>query len=243
MIAIGAVLSMFSTSGPRFAPSRRRALLLGAAALLAGCAAETAPAGPRGASSALQEDAFVMSDGARLPLRVWLPAGRPRAVVLALHGFNDSRDAWEIPAPDFADAGMAIYSPDQRGFGEAPGRGLWAGGEALIDDAAEMARSAAAAAGIRHAKLIADGRKHGRRRADAPGAPGAERARPVAGYVMVAPAVWGRARDEPVFAHRRCGWPANLVPGMELSRPPPPVARDRQLNNHRRPFAAFPPIP
>ncbi len=68
------------------------------------------------------------------------PRAAPKAVVLALHGFNDSRDAWEIPAPDFAAAGIALYAPDQRGFGEAPGRGLWAGADAMADDAAEMAR-------------------------------------------------------------------------------------------------------
>jgi acylglycerol lipase len=218
MIAIGAVLSMFSTSPPRFAPARRRALLLGTAALLAGCAAETAPAGPRSAPSALQDDAFVMSDGARLPLRVWLPEGRPRAVVLALHGFNDSRDAWEIPAPDFADAGMAIYSPDQRGFGEAPGRGLWPGSQALIDDAAEMT----ALLQRRHpgVPLYLMGESMGgavlmclASRRDAPD---------VAGYVLVAPAVWGRARMN-VFMRTGLWLAANLLPGMELSRPPPPV--------------------
>ncbi|MBC7800439.1 MAG: hypothetical protein H7Z10_07445 [Gemmatimonadaceae bacterium] len=44
------------------------------------------------------DDEFVMPDGARLPMRTWLPAGIvPRAMVLALHGFNDSRDAWALP--------------------------------------------------------------------------------------------------------------------------------------------------
>ena len=70
---------------------------------------------------------FVMPDGARLPYRAWLPDGEPSAVVLALHGMNDSRDAWEIPAPDFAAAGVAVFSPDQRGFGDAPDRGHFAG--------------------------------------------------------------------------------------------------------------------
>ena len=50
-----------------------------------------------------------MPDGAALPVRTWLPrgtpSGAPRAVVLALHGFNDSRDAWEIPGPAFASGG------------------------------------------------------------------------------------------------------------------------------------------
>ena len=60
---------------------------------------------------------FVMPDGTRLPYREWLPAGPPTAVVLALHGMNDSRDAWEYPGPDFAAGGIAVFAPDQRGFG------------------------------------------------------------------------------------------------------------------------------
>ena len=75
----------------------------------------------------MRDDAFTMPDGARLPYRAWLPAGPPSAVVLALHGFNDSRDAWEYPGAGFAAAGLAVYAPDQRGFGEAPGAGAVAG--------------------------------------------------------------------------------------------------------------------
>ena len=59
----------------------------------------------------------------------WLPEGQPRAVMLALHGFNDSRDAWEMPGPEFAKAGIAVFAPDQRGFGAAPDRGRWAGSQ------------------------------------------------------------------------------------------------------------------
>ena len=42
-----------------------------------------------------------MPDGTALPYREWLPVGAPSVIVLALHGMNDSRDAWEYPAPDF----------------------------------------------------------------------------------------------------------------------------------------------
>ena len=52
--------------------------------------------------------------------------GHPWAVVLALHGMNDSRDAWEYPAPDFAAHGVAVFAPDQRGFGETVGPRLLA---------------------------------------------------------------------------------------------------------------------
>ncbi len=83
---------------------------------------------------------FRMSDGAILPARDWLPpANTPwQGVILALHGYTDSRDAWEVPAPALAEAGYAIYAPDQRGFGDAPNRGQWPGTERLVDDAAEL---------------------------------------------------------------------------------------------------------
>ena len=78
------------------------------------------------------EDAFVMADGVRLPYREWLPEREPWAVVLALHGMNDSRDAWEIPAPELNAAGIAVFAPDQRGFGDTAMRwrrmpGRWRG--------------------------------------------------------------------------------------------------------------------
>ena len=209
---------VLSTSSPRLVPLGRRRLLLSATALLAGCATEAAPPGPRMAAPILTDDAFILSDGARLPLRTWFPDGSPRVVVLALHGFNDSRDAWEIPAPDFADAGMAVYAPDQRGFGDAPGRGLWPGSEALTDDAAEMVGLLRA----RHpnAPLVLMGESMGgavlMRLAVRPDAP------EVAGYVLVAPAVWGRARMN-IFMRTGLWLASNLLPGMEVSRPPPPV--------------------
>src|SRR5271166_3847644 len=99
-----------------------------------GCAGHIAPFAPPKYPPAEAAGAFVMPDGVRLPFRRWLPAGEPVAVVLALHGMNDSRDAWEIPAPDLAAAGIAVFSPDQRGFGEAPRRGFWPGLPAMVDD-------------------------------------------------------------------------------------------------------------
>ena len=52
---------------------------------------------------------------------------------------NDSRDAWEYPAPEFAARGIAVFAPDQRGFGATSVRGYWPGTQALVDDAREMA--------------------------------------------------------------------------------------------------------
>ncbi len=81
-------------------------------------------------------DSFLTTDGLRLPLRRWLPPGRPKAVILALHGFNDYSHAFAMPAKIWAEAGIATYAYDQRGFGGAPGRGRWPGRAALATDVA-----------------------------------------------------------------------------------------------------------
>ncbi len=141
--------------------------------------------------AALQaDDVFIMDDNARLPVRTWLPATSPRAVVLALHGFNDSRDAWELPGPEFAAAGIALFAPDQRGFGAAPGRGYWPGAPALASDAAAMLR-------ILHVRfpavpVFAMGESMGAAVLMSLAASG--EAPPVAGWILLAPAVWGRAQ-------------------------------------------------
>src|SRR5205814_80154 len=66
---------------------------------------------------------FVTADGTVLPLRQWLPAGPVKAVILALHGFNDYSNAFEGPGDAWAKRGIATYAYDQRGFGAAPERG------------------------------------------------------------------------------------------------------------------------
>lgn len=160
-----------------------------------------------------------MRDGARLPYRAWLPPEpegvAPWAMVLALHGFNDSRDAWEVPAPSFMRAGMGLFAPDQRGFGAAPGRGQWAGVSVLVNDAAEMAQQLRAR--YPNSRLYLIGESMGgailMRLATARGAP------EVNGYVMSAPAVWGRAEMN-VFLRSSLWVAARLAPRMVLSGGP-----------------------
>jgi len=84
-------------------------------------------------------DAVVMRDGARLPLTRWMPAGPPAAAVIALHGFNDHSGAFQDLGPALARAGVAVYAYDQRGFGGAPGRGVWPGPGLLTRDLAQVA--------------------------------------------------------------------------------------------------------
>lgn len=83
----------------------------------------------------------VMSDGATLPMQVF-QAKEPRAVIVALHGFNDYSGAFAEPGPGpwLAGQGITLYAMDQRGFGRAPGRGLWAGDARLAEDAATLVR-------------------------------------------------------------------------------------------------------
>jgi acylglycerol lipase len=87
------------------------------------------------------ETGFVTADGQVLPLRKWLPKnGEVKAVILALHGFNDYSNAFDRPGETWAKAGIATYAYDQRGFGAAPERGFWPGRAPLAADAATAAQ-------------------------------------------------------------------------------------------------------
>lgn len=113
-----------------------KAVFLGALIALGACAPRLEPAGPAIQAPVLQTDRIVQADGARLPLRSWLPETPPRAVIVALHGFNDYGRAFEKPGTYWASRGIATYAFDQRGFGGAPNRGLWAGHDTMVADAA-----------------------------------------------------------------------------------------------------------
>jgi acylglycerol lipase len=78
---------------------------------------------------------FTAADGAVLPVRSWLPDDAPvKAVIVAVHGFNDCSRFFTAPGEQLSRRGYACYAYDQRGFGNAPGWGLWAGEEAYAGD-------------------------------------------------------------------------------------------------------------
>lgn len=85
-------------------------------------------------NSKLTPSSFISFDGTELPLRSWLPAQEIKAIFIGLHGFNDYSNFIRDPAQSFVKHGIAIYSYDQRGFGNAPHRGIWASTEALTQD-------------------------------------------------------------------------------------------------------------
>ena len=156
--------------------------------------------------------AFQMTDGAVLPYREWLPAGEPATVVLALHGINDSADAWEAPSSQLVNAGIAVIAPDQRGFGTATGRGRWHGTDVMVTDA--LAMVAEMRVRFPRARLFLAGESMGAAVLMVLAA--RYRGLNVDGYVLSAPAVWGRR--EMAAAYRLSLWWANkTVPWLRLS--------------------------
>ncbi len=183
---------------------------------LAACAPRLQPPGTEPQAARLVDDHVVAPDGRRLPLAVWRTKGSPRAVLVALHGFNDYRLAFSTPAVWWAGQGITIYAYDQRGFGATAHRGIWAGTDAMVADLATVIDLVAA----RHPGvplwLLGDSMGGAVVMAAM-----ARRVPPeVAGAVLVAPAVWGRATMNPIY--RAALWfavhvmPANRSTGQGL---------------------------
>lgn len=188
-------------------------LASGLLVLLAGCASPRlqtpgdAPQTPR-----LAADRVEMADGVPLPLSTWLPAGKPRAVLLALHGFNDYRVSFDGLGRYLADRGTVVYAYDQRGFGASGQRGLWPGGDVLADDA----RTVAGLLRQRHPNVpfYVLGESMG----------GAVLLRALArhpaswldGALLMAPAVWGRSHM-PWYQKGALWLLAHSWPSLELS--------------------------
>ncbi|OAN56855.1 alpha/beta hydrolase [Magnetospirillum moscoviense] len=122
----------------------RRLHVLLLALLLSACAAVSHPPGPPVVTPAIAPDHLLMADGARLPLRQWMPAGPPKAVIVALHGMNDYSNFFDEPGTYLAGLGIASYAYDQRGFGQGPHPGTWSSTEAMADDSATAIRLMAA---------------------------------------------------------------------------------------------------
>jgi len=152
----------------------------------------------------------VMADGYRLPVTVWEADESPQAIVLALHGFNDYRNAFDDPAHFLAANRITTYAYDQRGFGETAQRGLWPAGDILEADAAAMASLLCA----RHPDLplFLLGESMG-------GAVVMNMQRKVPcikGIVLVGPAVWGW-QTMPFWQRNSLRLAAHVAPGKTLT--------------------------
>ena len=178
---------------------------------LASCAPEIAAHGLQNTSPAIEDNDFLTRDGLRLPLRHW-DAEHPRAIIVALHGMSDYSEAFDMPAPWWAEHGITTYAYDQRGFGATPDPGVWAGSDAMRADLDDFI--AAAHAKYPGVPVYALGESMG----------GAvvlsDLATPnpphVDGAILVAPAVW--SREDMPLSYRVVLWlTAHLLPGMHVS--------------------------
>jgi acylglycerol lipase len=179
----------------RLAGLRQFAAAMGVLAL-AGCAA--IPFGvpkPRPGFPIVTSGVFELQDGARLPYRLYPAAGKLRAVVLALHGYTDSRDGWAMLASVLNAQGIAVYAPDQSSFGATRNRGYWPGTDVLVDEAREMAVRLRGQ--YPDTRLVLMGESMGGAIGVLLGA--SKDPPPVDGYVLSAPAVWGGAALNPVY--------------------------------------------
>jgi alpha-beta hydrolase superfamily lysophospholipase len=182
-----------------------------------------------------EADWLTARDGTALPLRSWMPQGTPRAVVLAIHGFNDYSNGFADPAALMARHGIATFAYDQRGFGNAPGRGLWAGTDRMVDDALDaMALLRRRYPGV---PLYVMGESMGGAVAVLAANRGGSGA--ADGFILLAPAVWGRSA---MNLFERTGlWLADLFPAIEWSpRALPIVIRPSDNDAALRALAADP---
>jgi acylglycerol lipase len=182
------------------------------AAALTACAAATAPGGGESVPPRLADGYFTARDGLKLPMRQWDADGKPRAVILALHGMSDYSNAFDGPARQWARSGITTLAFDQRGFGAGPNPGLWAGSEAMRADLSDFA----AAARIRYpgVPLFALGESMGG--AVLLSALAEPNPPALSGVILVAPAVWSRS-DMPLLYRVALFLAAHLTPGMILS--------------------------
>lgn len=158
----------------------------------------------------LTPDSAIMQDGYELPLAAWKPQGEPGSIVLALHGFNDYRNAFAMPGKFLADHGVLVFAYDQRGFGETAQRGIWPGGKQLAADTATLSRLLCEK--YPQLPLYLLGVSMG-------GAVAINAARDsdcVRGIILVAPAVWGW-QSMPWWQSSLLWSVAHISPGLTLT--------------------------
>jgi acylglycerol lipase len=158
--------------------------------MVTACAPIIAPAGQLVTKPHLDGTRFIAADGAALPMRCWLPAHgeKPKAIILALHGFNDYSNFFDDAGRWFADRDIASYAYDQRGFGKAPNRGLWAGTAALTSDLREVTGTLRQRYPATPLYLLGESMGGAVILVTMGGAAPAD----VDGVILAAPAVWGR---------------------------------------------------
>lgn len=207
-------------------------------------------AGPQIVEHGLGRGQFVVQDGAHLPFMRWSPRQQetgdqePWAVIIALHGFNDSKASFRLAGPWWAEKGIETWAYDQRGFGDAPYKGEFAPESLTSEDLRTIV--AMVKAQRPNALIAVAGESMGG--ASAISAFGSERPPQADRVILLAPAVWGwssqalpnrvglwttarlmgdKAVTPPDFAIRRIRASDNLPELVRMGRDPQSIVSTR----------------
>ena len=185
---------------------------LAAALLLAACAPSFGPDVTGSVPPSVGDDVVIARDGTRLPLRRWdAEGGKPRAVIVALHGMSDYSNAFDMPGKVWARLGITTLAYDQRGFGKNENPGVWVGANAMRSDLNDAV--AAARARYPGVPVFALGESMGG--AVVLSGLGSPQPPAVDGIILVAPAVWSRG-DMPMLYRVALFLGAHILPNMIL---------------------------
>jgi alpha-beta hydrolase superfamily lysophospholipase len=178
-----------------------------------GCQTEPVSNAPQEAVGSLQRAHFRTQDGLILPVRTyWPPKGAPEAIVIAIHGLNDYSFAFDGPGRFLRQHQLGLIAYDQRGFGMAPGRGIFAGATTYAEDLSSLVRAV-------HQRypgipVILLGESMGG--AVAIAAFTLKKPPEVQGVILSAPAVWSRD-TMPVYQQMLLALASMTVPSLELT--------------------------
>jgi len=168
--------------------------------------------GPSVQQPLLSDNTYHTADGAQLPVHQWLPDNEIKAVIIALHGFNDYGQFFDEAGEFLAGKNIVSYAYDQRGFGGSERPGFWAGVDAYLNDLQMFV------------ELIQE--KHpglpvyllGESMGGAVVVAASTRSQfpKVAGLILSAPAVWGRS-EMPWYQRWLLAISAHIVPQMHVT--------------------------
>ena len=182
------------------------------ALLVAACATPYVQVpGSRHSEVILNGSDALMDDGYRLPLSQWQAEGKARAVVLAVHGMNDYSNSFDSTGRYLSRHNITVIAPDQRGFGNTQGHGLWHGSERLTQDIHVMTRLLRKRYPDQPLYLLGESMGGAVVLASLSPTPP-----DIDGIILIAPAIW--ARNSMPYYQRALLWlAAHTVPGKQLT--------------------------